>query len=217
MLLNPKLNVRKVSLSLDTSGSTCSVCLFCEESGQTYKADHIGERGHDQWVFGLIDGVLKDAECSVGDIERIIVVVGPGSFTGLRIAGAAAKSLSMALQVPVYGVESFDAIFYQLNPQEWFTPTSIVIPTQTGLFNVKHFGGAQNQYEQLSAQQIICLLESGQKCIFAFDDQAFNARKLDIVSPCAWGALQAFMENAYEPFSSLIYFHQYQSVPDVKT
>jgi tRNA threonylcarbamoyl adenosine modification protein YeaZ len=187
------------------------VCLACEGGGQTFKADHSGQRGHDQWLFSLIERVLKDAQRWVEDIDKIIVVVGPGSFTGLRVAGAAAKSLSIALQVPVYGVQTFDAIFYQLNHQTRLNPISIAIPTQTGLFNVKHFSPEKFSYEQLSVEGIIGLLETGQKCIFAFEDPALKSRELDVVAPCAWGAFQAFMESAYEPFSSVEYFHQYQS------
>ena len=142
-------------------------------------------------------------------------MVGPGSFTGLRIAGAAAKSLSMALGIPVYGVQTFDAIFYQLSPQERGTPISIIVPTQTGLFNVKHFGVDKAIYEQLSIQQVKSLLEGGQKCIFAFEDPGLKGSKVHVVAPCAWGAFEAFRAKACEPFSSLSYFHQYQSLSHV--
>ncbi|MBN9565077.1 MAG: tRNA (adenosine(37)-N6)-threonylcarbamoyltransferase complex dimerization subunit type 1 TsaB, partial [Alphaproteobacteria bacterium] len=201
------MNFQKVVLSLDTSGSNCSVCLTCEESGQAYKAEHNAKRGHDQWLFGLIQKVLDEAQCEVADIVKIIVVVGPGSFTGLRIAGSAAKSLSIALQVPVFGVQTFDAIFYQLQPEARQAPVSIVVPTQTGLFNVKHFRESQAQYEQLSIEQMLALLESGQKCIFAFEDHGLSARKVEVASSSAWGAFQAFLGHAYEPFTSPIYFH----------
>lgn len=50
------------------------------------------------------------AECgaSWGDISAIGVVVGPGSFTGIRLGIAYAKGIAMGLNIPVVGISAFD-------------------------------------------------------------------------------------------------------------
>jgi tRNA threonylcarbamoyladenosine biosynthesis protein TsaB len=58
----------------------------------------------------LVSVVLQGAEMQGERPDRIAVGIGPGSFTGLRIAIAYAKSLAQAWDVPIVGVSSFDAL-----------------------------------------------------------------------------------------------------------
>lgn len=57
-----------------------------------------------------IDALLKSADIRLGALDRIAVGVGPGSFTGLRIALSFAKSLAYAAKLPLTGISSYDAI-----------------------------------------------------------------------------------------------------------
>jgi tRNA threonylcarbamoyladenosine biosynthesis protein TsaB len=68
------------------------------------------DRGHAERLFALIAGVLDEAGVDVGAIDRIAVTVGPGSFTGIRVALAAARGLGLATGRPVVGVGSLDAL-----------------------------------------------------------------------------------------------------------
>lgn len=58
---------------------------------------------------------LRDEGVPAGGVDRIAVGVGPGGFTGLRIAIAYAKSLAFAWRVPLAGISSFDLLEYRLN------------------------------------------------------------------------------------------------------
>lgn len=53
---------------------------------------------------------MAERGVTAGEIDRIGVGIGPGTFTGLRIAIAFAKSLAAAWRVPLCGVSSFDAL-----------------------------------------------------------------------------------------------------------
>jgi len=55
----------------------------------------------------MIEQAMAQAGCGYGDLARIAVAVGPGSFTGIRVGLAAALGLSLASGVPVVGVSSF--------------------------------------------------------------------------------------------------------------
>ncbi len=95
------------TLALDTSGSACSVALL--EDGELLEERHerVG-RGHAErlipWIAALPEG---------GRADRIIVGCGPGSFTGVRIAIAAARGLGLGWSVPVEGVSSLALIATQ--------------------------------------------------------------------------------------------------------
>jgi tRNA threonylcarbamoyladenosine biosynthesis protein TsaB len=62
--------------------------------------------------LGAIQSVLRDATIDGVDLDRVAVGIGPGSFTGLRIAIAYAKSLATAWRRPLVPVSSFDVLEY---------------------------------------------------------------------------------------------------------
>lgn len=63
-----------------------------------------------QFLTPLIEQVVKSANMALHDIEIISVVVGPGSWTGLRIGVETAKTLSHVLNIPIIGVYSLDVL-----------------------------------------------------------------------------------------------------------
>lgn len=85
------------TLVIDTATRACSVALF--DNGKVIAAQHevIG-RGHAERLLPLI-AALPDK----GKADQIMVNVGPGSFTGIRVGVAAAKALGLAWQVDVRG------------------------------------------------------------------------------------------------------------------
>lgn len=62
--------------------------------------------------LAMVRDVLDDAQASRAQIDRLAVGVGPGAFTGLRIAIAYAKSLAQAWRLPLVPVSSFDLLEY---------------------------------------------------------------------------------------------------------
>jgi len=67
-------------------------------------------REHAARIVGAIDALLADAGVQRQDIVAIVVGVGPGSYTGVRIGIATAKGLARALSVPLHGGSTLAAI-----------------------------------------------------------------------------------------------------------
>ncbi|MDQ6929072.1 MAG: tRNA (adenosine(37)-N6)-threonylcarbamoyltransferase complex dimerization subunit type 1 TsaB, partial [Candidatus Eremiobacteraeota bacterium] len=64
----------------------------------------------------LLVEALREAGLAPGAVDLLAVGIGPGAFTGLRIAVSYAKSLALGWKLPLAGVNSFDALVYGLQP-----------------------------------------------------------------------------------------------------
>ena len=88
-------------LALDTSTPACTAALFAADGALFASRDEIIGRGHAERLVPLIAEMLDGHMPS-----QLLVGVGPGSFTGLRIAIAAAQGLGIGWDVPVSGMSS---------------------------------------------------------------------------------------------------------------
>jgi tRNA threonylcarbamoyladenosine biosynthesis protein TsaB len=61
-------------------------------------------------VLEAVHELLRKADVEPGSLDAIVVGTGPGSFTGLRMGLAAARALAFALDLPVAGVSTLDAL-----------------------------------------------------------------------------------------------------------
>lgn len=95
-------------LAIDTSAAQCAVALSGE--GLALARCRPMARGHAEELFPMIESLLAEAGASYGDVARVAVCTGPGSFTGVRIGVAAARGLALALGVPAIGVSRFEAL-----------------------------------------------------------------------------------------------------------
>lgn len=85
------------TLVIDTATRACSVALFDGDQVIAAKHEVIG-RGHAERLLPLI-AALPDN----GKADQIMVNVGPGSFTGIRVGVAAAKALGLAWHIQAHG------------------------------------------------------------------------------------------------------------------
>ena len=88
-------------LALDTSTPACTAALFAADGSLFAARDEVIGRGHAERLVPLIADMLGGHLPS-----QILVGVGPGSFTGLRIAIAAAQGMAIGWDVPVCGMSS---------------------------------------------------------------------------------------------------------------
>jgi tRNA threonylcarbamoyladenosine biosynthesis protein TsaB len=102
-----------LTLALDTANDRIAIALAGE--GRTIARAEAISRGHAERLFPLIDEVLTVASVEIETIGRIAVNVGPGSFTGIRIAVAAARGLGLALGIPVVGIDALRLIAASLD------------------------------------------------------------------------------------------------------
>ncbi|HXV59286.1 MAG TPA: tRNA (adenosine(37)-N6)-threonylcarbamoyltransferase complex dimerization subunit type 1 TsaB [Vicinamibacteria bacterium] len=100
-------------LAVDTTGAHGSVALL----DGTELAGVIGIRTarpqHAERLLATVDDLLERSPGGIAGIDGFAVVVGPGSFTGLRIGISTVEGLAYALKRPVVGVSSLDATAFR--------------------------------------------------------------------------------------------------------
>jgi len=98
-----------VLLAFDTSTSWISLALF-DGVFIRYEITWQSQHHHTVELAPAIQALYQHTETTSDDLTALAVAIGPGSFTSLRIGLAAAKGLSLALNLPVVGVPSLDVI-----------------------------------------------------------------------------------------------------------
>ena len=88
-------------LAFDTSSSACTAALFDDGGRCVARADELIGRGHTERLVPMIAELMNGASAS-----RILVGVGPGSFTGIRVAIAAAHGLAIGWGAELAGMSS---------------------------------------------------------------------------------------------------------------
>src|SRR5690606_20949725 len=112
-----------VTLAIDTAAPRLQLGLLLADGRTDTSIDDVAT-GHAEILFDRLGQLLARNGLSHGDIARVGVTTGPGSFTGLRIGLSAARGLGLARKLPVVGVPSLLAVSLAA-PDE--APVSVLI------------------------------------------------------------------------------------------
>lgn len=103
-------------LAIDTSSSTLRVAVTFG-GDRLVKSENEIEKSHGQLIMKQIDDLMRSAGLTQSDLHGLVVCLGPGSFTGLRIGLAVAKGIATALEIDVVGVNLFEVAEHRLRSQ----------------------------------------------------------------------------------------------------
>lgn len=109
-------------LAIDTSTVIAAVAVMDDEKllGE-YSINN--KKTHSQKLMVMVNEIMKNLDLKTSDIDIFAASIGPGSFTGLRIGVATAKAMAYAMNKPVVGVPTLDALAYNI-----VTSRSVICP-----------------------------------------------------------------------------------------
>jgi tRNA threonylcarbamoyladenosine biosynthesis protein TsaB len=95
-------------LALDTSMGACSAAVLArdDEARSLYLRHEPMARGHAEALMPMVAAVMGESGVAFVKLDRIAATVGPGSFTGVRIAIAAARGFALVTQARLFGTDS---------------------------------------------------------------------------------------------------------------
>ncbi|MFV9838898.1 MAG: tRNA (adenosine(37)-N6)-threonylcarbamoyltransferase complex dimerization subunit type 1 TsaB [Aaplasma endosymbiont of Hyalomma asiaticum] len=100
---------------LNTAGSECIGGILDADADVFFERRCSEKNSHSESLFSVIDAVLLDAKLTFQNISNLAVIVGPGSYTGLRAALSAAQGLEMASRVSVHAITFLELHAYLIS------------------------------------------------------------------------------------------------------
>ena len=99
-------------LAIDTSTTAITVGLH-DGAAVVAESTTLDARAHAEHLAPNIRAVLAAADAEPGDVTDVVVGIGPGPFTGLRVGIVTGRTFAFALGLPVRGLTSLDAIAHE--------------------------------------------------------------------------------------------------------
>lgn len=95
-------------LAIETATEACSVALLQGEA--VLERFEVAPRRHAELVLPWCEALLAEAGLARGQLDAIAVGIGPGAFTGVRLAVAMGHGLALALERPLIGISSLQVL-----------------------------------------------------------------------------------------------------------
>ncbi|MGT2801669.1 tRNA (adenosine(37)-N6)-threonylcarbamoyltransferase complex dimerization subunit type 1 TsaB [Streptococcus henryi] len=180
-------------LAFDTSNKAMSVALL--EDGQLLADLTLNiKKNHSISLMPTIDFLVTSVNWKPADLDRIVVAQGPGSYTGLRVAVATAKTLAYTLNIELVGVSSLFALAAPV------TNDSLVVPLIDARRNNVYAGFYENGRAvkadaHMAFELVLESLSSVENVTFVGEVVNFRSQ-IEEVMPSA--AIQETLPSAYE-------------------
>ena len=167
-------------LAINTSTLQFSLALL--EHDGSIVAEYYMSRGggHFGGLMPALSFLLSNAKSEIYELDALSVAIGPGSFTGLRVGLSAAKGLSHALDIPLIGISSLEALAAQVPYSDM--PIIPVIDSRKGEFFTARFILDNNELirkmDDVSLKLRDLSLSDNEKALFIGND--FSNQAADI-------------------------------------
>jgi tRNA threonylcarbamoyladenosine biosynthesis protein TsaB len=143
-------------LALEFSSVQRSVAV-ARDGHMLAEAFETGERGTN--VFGLIKTVLEGAKIGREEVEILVVGLGPGSYTGIRVGLAIAQGWQLARGVKLLGIGSAECLASQAQAAKIFGRVNVVIDAQRGEFYLAAYEVSADCVREVAPLKIVTTVE----------------------------------------------------------
>lgn len=119
------------TLFIDTHSE--KVIMTVIDGEKIYTEEKVSDRSHSEIAIPTLQKLLDENEYTLKDMDQIVVVNGPGSFTGVRIGVTIAKTIAYSLNIPIKTITSLE--LYGISELDYFD--LITVEDSKGVYCVK--------------------------------------------------------------------------------
>lgn len=172
-------------LTLDSTAVSASVAL-CENSEVIAVYNQKTGLTHSETLLPMVSAVLKNAKCTIDDVDMLAVSAGPGSFTGVRIGVSAIKGLAFGKNKICVGTSTLDSLARNACGMSGnFLAVPVMDARRNQLYNAvfEYNNGVMTRLCEdrlIMADELQKELASSDKPVYFFGDGYTIAEKLDI-------------------------------------
>ena len=153
-----------ITLFIDSSRKSLSVALA--HSNELLFVSNVNSYSkHSNYLIKEINNILNNVKLTIGDVDNVVVLNGPGSFTGVRVGVTIAKTLAWVLSKKLYQLTALEALGVGLKDEVIIT----VIPDKKDTSYVGIYEG------DLKLEDYLLI-----------DDEKFNFRDKHITISCMY-------------------------------
>jgi len=145
-----------MELSIDTSTRYASVCLSREGEVVT-EYSWFSRQNHSVELLPAIEHLLKTAGMGVQNLECIVVAIGPGGFSALRVGLSTAKGLGVSLGIPLVALNTLDIEAYPYKDSG--LPVCSILDIGRGEVAAALYAVEQGRWNKLDQERIMTLEE----------------------------------------------------------
>ncbi len=164
-------------LAINTANKCLEIALA---NGQKVFSCTVNENAHhNEVIIPEIDALLASHNLTIGDIDKFAVVVGPGSFTGIRVGIATIKAFRDALGKPAVEINNLDYLYALATSQVSNVGAVAIKGSQNSYFVAKFINGVLYKFPRnLTKDELLMYAENKPIAMFELDRELTNFAKI---------------------------------------
>lgn len=140
----------RILLNLLTGTSSTGVSVTCDEESLIAISIEAGIR-QSETIFKMIKDAFTYLDITIDAIDGVTTLKGPGSFTGLRVGLAAAKAIAFAKGIPIFTMDTMEAIYSENDFKE---NTVAMMDARRDRVYIKRFYGENKNTEVIALDEL---------------------------------------------------------------
>ncbi|EKV56515.1 tRNA (adenosine(37)-N6)-threonylcarbamoyltransferase complex dimerization subunit type 1 TsaB [Brachyspira hampsonii] len=146
-------------LAFDTVSTSFSIAIQ-KEDGSIIEYNKEDVRNHNEEILPVLDNFLKVNNFPLDKIDCIVLGIGPGSFTALRIAFATVKTICYTRNIPIVGISSLETLYKNISEKEGIKAAMIDARKGSIYANIYNNDEKIAENTDLTYQQFIDIINS---------------------------------------------------------
>jgi tRNA threonylcarbamoyladenosine biosynthesis protein TsaB len=220
-------------LALDTSMGACSAAVLRSDGAKPklFARQKLMERGHAEALMPMVAETMAEAGLAFAKLDLIAATTGPGSFTGVRIAIAAARGLALVTKAKLFGTDSLTVMALVAAEGVGGAPFAVAVDARRGMIYFALYDGAGRKREgpvllcpEDAARKLLadCRLAVGSGAVLLAEAAARLGRPIDVRLPALQPSAEALAMIASEsgetsPILRPLYLRPPDAKPQVPT
>ena len=189
-------------LAIDTSNDYLTVVLSTGDRIETYFSSD-GRVKHSLTLMPAVESLCEKTGFDLDKVDFFCAVVGPGSFTGIRIGVATVKALADAFRKPVLSVTAFDVLSYNESVGKRL---AVIDAAHGNCYRCGYDGEKVSVAPAFSDIGSLAAFEKDYRFVSYSDIDGLETDKVDVVKGLI-GAVEALHENATKDVDSLLPYY----------